>query len=485
MNFTEAKTKLTDNPNLNQCLFEEKLLGYKDFGIKWIIKLWKKWNQIFFIDCSFNKQSLDFFVNKNWSAQNWFITNWTLENYYEFKEKIEHVFKNIDLTKFWFNKEENYLDDLSSASLEDLFINSGVQDLTNKYTLYTVSSLTQKEKDIIKSIISKKSYRKDSEQDEQTISIILETEAKNVIKFQNYLLYKDKINPADVFTVCDNNLDVIIPEVILWTYETTSYKDRNVWVRKYAQVWLNLKTPDYILEKKFYYIFHNWIIVDDSNTIEEIWNLDYLVEGKAEYKWGQIRQTNYVLRNDWLCYLFTKLTNFAKSSTQKQLIPFQTLIHSSFSNQGVLKDSLTFMNCQKDENTYFVSWKNDKWELLIFNLNSYWWEAFINLWKGKSAKITWFGDVHNSWGWNYNVFYLIEVKRDNNLIDFYGYKDSKKDFKLMIKDVENDANLKRIKEKRLYQSWTEIEDYKIKNFLFNTKGWKVSFKELFDYWIQV
>jgi len=129
MNFSQALEELKQK-GLKSIKFEQNILNYSDFKLIWIINLWKKWNQIYFITATFNKKSLSFLqkINFKWDL---FINNDTIEKYEIFFNFIKKTFKCQDLTKFWFDKENNeyfsIFEQYYSLSPEDLYKNFNIQ----------------------------------------------------------------------------------------------------------------------------------------------------------------------------------------------------------------------------------------------------------------------------------------------------------------------------------------------------------------------
>jgi len=123
MNFQKALQTLTMNKSLQMQLFEEKLWDYKDFSIVWKIYLWKKWNQEYFIDATFNQTTLSFFEKISYN-DSLYLNNTTILSFNEFKNKISTYIKNIDLTKYWFEKIKKEI--IEEKEIENLFDESNL-----------------------------------------------------------------------------------------------------------------------------------------------------------------------------------------------------------------------------------------------------------------------------------------------------------------------------------------------------------------------
>lgn len=116
MNFLSFNKAISECKDKKQFfLFEEKLLWYKDFRIIWKVWIWKKWNQEYFIDATFNKKSLNFLL-KIW-YKNLYFQNSTIKSFQDWIDLIKNDFKWKDLSKFDFLKEpkmslENQIDEM-------------------------------------------------------------------------------------------------------------------------------------------------------------------------------------------------------------------------------------------------------------------------------------------------------------------------------------------------------------------------------------
>lgn len=117
LTFEKALEEVKKNNNSSN--FEEKLFWLKDFNILWKIMKWKKWNQIYFINATFWKKTLNF-LNKIHYEKVYF--EWSsISDYSEWKNFVINKFNLFDLTKYWFSKE--WLDLENLIELDDNAIN--------------------------------------------------------------------------------------------------------------------------------------------------------------------------------------------------------------------------------------------------------------------------------------------------------------------------------------------------------------------------
>ena len=110
MNFNETLKEIKEK-NTQSLLFEEKSFWYIDFKVVWLIYLWKKWNQEYFVNATFDKKSL-WFINKNSLTQffDLYIENSTIDQFIKWRKSIYNKINNINLETFWFikNTEESF-----------------------------------------------------------------------------------------------------------------------------------------------------------------------------------------------------------------------------------------------------------------------------------------------------------------------------------------------------------------------------------------
>lgn len=109
--------------------FEEKLLNYEDFSIIWNIKLWKKWNQEYFINTTFNKKSLSFLEKISFK---YIYFDWDSRKEFEdWKKEIIKSFDNIDLIRYWFKKQclDSSLEDMDLFDSNDVNLDVRIKEI--------------------------------------------------------------------------------------------------------------------------------------------------------------------------------------------------------------------------------------------------------------------------------------------------------------------------------------------------------------------
>lgn len=149
MLFSEALEKIKNNKTLKTISFSQPLLQYDDFLFKGYITIWKQWNQIYFINGAFDKKTLSF-LTKSFSNNSFlYIENKTIDEYKLFINEIESIVKKIDLTKFWFTKNE--FKNLT-LELEDLWFDNSLI-VWNNYLREALDNSKDKECIYIKNII--------------------------------------------------------------------------------------------------------------------------------------------------------------------------------------------------------------------------------------------------------------------------------------------------------------------------------------------
>jgi len=128
MLFSEALEKIKNNKKLKTISFNQPLLQYDDFIFKGYITIWKQWNQIYFVNCAFDKKTISFFTKSFSNNSVLYIENKTIDEYKLFINEIESFIKKIDLTKFWFTKNEfNNL----TLELDEFWFNNSLISWTN------------------------------------------------------------------------------------------------------------------------------------------------------------------------------------------------------------------------------------------------------------------------------------------------------------------------------------------------------------------
>lgn len=124
--------------------FEDALLWYKDFKIIWKITKWEKHssNQIYFIDSTFNKKTLDFFNKTNNINISIFQKQSTVQNFINWKNDIENKFKNIKLENFWFIKDENFENLIEELNPEEYNTTINFKNMTKDFSVKSFTQLT-------------------------------------------------------------------------------------------------------------------------------------------------------------------------------------------------------------------------------------------------------------------------------------------------------------------------------------------------------
>ena len=114
LTFQEAYKQIIENKK--EIYFKENLLGYENFSILWKICYWKDGNQKYFITRALTDKALEFIKNNNIKFKNnTYIENDTIRNFKNLIQNIEvysHL-QRIDLTKFWFIKQNNIISGIS------------------------------------------------------------------------------------------------------------------------------------------------------------------------------------------------------------------------------------------------------------------------------------------------------------------------------------------------------------------------------------
>jgi len=128
LSFNKAMIKLKKE-NINEINFRDNLLDYKNLYIEWKIKVWKKWNQEYFISAKLD-DVFKVFIQKSSMYQYFKITdilNLSVSKFYEWKNEVENNLSKISeviLSSAWFEKEPSILVLSESFDEWDLFQDS-------------------------------------------------------------------------------------------------------------------------------------------------------------------------------------------------------------------------------------------------------------------------------------------------------------------------------------------------------------------------
>jgi len=131
MSLNSTIEKLKKNDDLKKDYFKESILGYKDFYLIWYVIKDKIQNQKYFITCSLNEKALNF-LNSYKLEKLLFLENQTISDFSELKDYIVKNIKSLDLTKFWFEKDNiQNENDISIEFEEELFDEDVIYKINN------------------------------------------------------------------------------------------------------------------------------------------------------------------------------------------------------------------------------------------------------------------------------------------------------------------------------------------------------------------
>jgi len=108
MDFEQSFKTLKTN-KLNHSKFKKRVYEkYNDFLLTWMITVWKKWNQEYFVTATFDKKSLKFVSGCINHKFEFYIENKSVSYYKDWLHKIIKFFFNHKLENYWFEKNLNY-----------------------------------------------------------------------------------------------------------------------------------------------------------------------------------------------------------------------------------------------------------------------------------------------------------------------------------------------------------------------------------------
>lgn len=380
--FNQSFEKIKNSSEYKVINFEEKLLNYQDFKIVGKIEKGKKWNQIYFITATFDKKSM-LFLTKN-QYKDVYCESVTVDTYKQWIGKVNKDLQNIDLTKFWFNKNEEISfnqqieEEISKEIIHPNYIQKSLQ-IRNPYEKKKLTELMefirkeqendtflQRDKILEKKIELKNYLNNHLEEylDENTNQYVFNSLRKNnpVILWKEYI---ENFCP-DFWLVSDSETNILKDRWFvdlddeLINYKLTILFNTEITVEKTYGYVVNdnlvliLKTNHSV--KKSYIMF---VFVNDKNRI---WNKNYF----SFELWKYIAET-YGTKN-YLNYLFYYLNSVNVNHISSERIS-KDVINIFEKNKFKITESNWLwknqMNCIIENKYFYLDIKNG-WNLCYF-----------------------------------------------------------------------------------------------------------------------
>lgn len=325
MNFEKSLTKLKEE-NLSSITFEESLLWYTDFWIIWIISIWKKWNQEYFINATLNKKSISF-CSKTWFTELFIEWN-TILKFKEWVETIKNQFIKIELEKFWFTRQKN----LSSNELEKF----------NVFWLFEQKNLISFEE--------------------------LNKEFWNIINFQTILKnIKERVIDADPLWKIENKINQKLSDIE--NYGFKRIENENIY-------YFSINRPPFLFQwflipynsNKTFWILQNRIILPFKNSLSLYFGTKKQISPEKWLEdWIQMKFLKFDSLNIFLEEYFPKIKTellFYKDCFKIKLDEENTMITK-------VPSKINEFQIMENKSNKYIMWKELKSFELYFNKESY------------------------------------------------------------------------------------------------------------------